>query len=307
MSVFPLDEYLEREGRAIEETLRLRLAHTASQLDRSGDLDLRVLEAGVFSGGKRIRPILCVTGYRAVAGLDGNAPLPEAAYDLAVSLEFVHAYSLMHDDLPCMDNADLRRGVPTPHTQFGVEATVRAGAALIPAAAWSAWEAGTRLGGDALGRRAAGLLMEAAGARGMVGGQAVDLASEGQRLDETALTALHGLKTGALLGASLEIGAVAAGADTQVLEGLRGYGTAIGLAFQIADDCLDRTGTSESLGKNPSDEAFDKSTYVGLLGVDGALGRGAEQVRGAKTALTDAGIESTVLEALADYILLRAR
>lgn len=307
MSVFNLDEYLEREGRTIEERLRFRLAKTAAQLDPSGHLDLNVIEAGVFSGGKRIRPILCVTGYRAVAGLDGHTSPPDAVYDLAASLEFVHAYSLMHDDLPCMDNADLRRGLPTPHTRFGVEATVRAGAALIPAAAWSAWEAGTRLGGDTLGRRAAGLLMEAAGARGMVGGQAVDLASEGLRLDENALTDLHGLKTGALLGASLEMGAVAAGADAHVLEGVRGYGSAIGLAFQIADDVLDRTGTPESLGKNPSDEAFDKSTYVSLLGVAGALGRGSEQVRRAKTALTEAGIQSTVLEALADYILSRAR
>jgi len=304
---FALESYLEQERDVIEQVLSDRLWEAVARLDPDRGANLQAMEAGVVSGGKRIRPILCVTAYRATVGIEEFSPPPRAVYELAVSLEMIHAYSLMHDDLPCMDDADLRRGKATPHTRFGIEATLRAGAALIPAAAWSAWEAGARLGGDGVGRNVARILLDAAGAAGMVGGQAVDLVSEGLRLEERALTELHSMKTGALLRASLEMGAIAAGASGATLDGLRSYGSALGLAFQIADDILDRTGTPESLGKNPSDEAFDKSTYVSLLGVDGARVRGAQEVERAKSALHGADVRSAALDALADYILSRAR
>ena len=303
---FDLDAYLARELGRVEERLRSRLAQGLERLNAPEEWT-DVTEAGVHSGGKRIRPILCITAYRTAADLPAEAPVPTAVYDVAVALEMIHAYSLMHDDLPSMDDAALRRGAPTPHTRFGVEPTLRAGMALIPTAAWSAWEAGVALGSDDKGRELATLLMDAAGAAGMVGGQAVDLDSEGLALAEGQLTRLHRMKTGALLRASLEMGGVAAGATGARLEALRTYGEAIGLAFQIADDVLDRTGTAESLGKNPSDVALDKSTYVSLLGVDGAIERGAQTVHMAKTALSEAGMNSPALNALADYILSRAR
>lgn len=303
---FDLEGYLERELDQVERHLRTRLTQALSRL-KAPEESVAVTEAGVHSGGKRIRPILCVTAYRTAADLDPEAPVPSPVYHLAVALEIIHAYSLMHDDLPSMDDAALRRGAPTPHTLFGVEATLRAGMALIPAAAWSAWEAGRQLRDDTTGRALATLLMDASGAAGMVGGQAVDLDSEGRALTESELTQLHRMKTGALLRASLEMGGIAAGADGPRLDGLRTYGEAIGLAFQIADDVLDRTGTAETLGKNPSDVALHKSTYVSLLGVEGAVERGTQTVDRAKTALSHAGMNSPALNALADYILSRAR
>ena len=170
--------------------------------------------AGVMSGGKRLRPILLVTAYREC--LAGGRASSEAVYELAASVELIHAYSLMHDDLPCMDDAPLRRGQPTPHTIHGVGPTTWAGAALIPWALRAAYLGASSLGLDATQSRAiARVLGDAAGAGGMVGGQALDLLGEGKALDEDALRRLHGLKTGALLTAALRMGAMAAGASEE--------------------------------------------------------------------------------------------
>ena len=258
---------------------------------------------GVLGGGKRLRPLLCVCAYEACGGESHSA-----LYDLAAAIEMIHAYSLMHDDLPCMDDADLRRGLPTTHRKHGEDATMRAGAALIPAAALQAWSASTALGHPvAHARRITALLLEAAGAGGMVGGQWADLLAEGRALESAELDALHRRKTGALLAASLVIGALAADAAEPVVEALREYGEAVGLAFQIADDILDATQAAETLGKNPSDAALGKSTYVALHGLEAAEARAKAEVARAVRALDRAGVSAPRLVALAEYVVARER
>lgn len=280
------------------------LARTVESLEP--DFPLRLLEPvrhAVLSGGKRLRPILCVAAYRACGG--GDAP---AAYDLAASVELIHAYSLMHDDLPCMDDADLRRGQPTAHRLFGEADTMTAGAALIPAAALQAWRAARALGCDeAAAGEVVGILAAAAGGGGMVGGQLLDLLAEGRTLEAPELDDLHRRKTGALLTASLRMGAVAAGADPGAREALEAYGEAVGLAFQIADDILDATATAEELGKEPSDLTLEKSTYVGLHGLEEARRRALGEVERARDALDGAGLDAPLLEELAAYVVERRR
>jgi geranylgeranyl pyrophosphate synthase len=231
-----------------------------------------------------------------------------ALYDLSAAIELIHAYSLMHDDLPCMDDANLRRGQPTPHTLFGEEATARAGAALIPAAGLWALRASKALGADESACRSIlSQLNRAAGAGGMVGGQALDLLGEGRRLGSGELDRMHGMKTGALLTASLVIGGVAAGAHDTYLAGLESFGRGIGLAFQVTDDVLDATRGAGDLGKHPSDGLLDKSTYVSLYGLDEASERARVLADEASEALRGAGIDDPALIALASYTVERGR
>ena len=265
------------------------------------------LSRGVLVGGKRLRPILFATVFSACRG---QASLDrgwiERIYDLAAGLEMIHAYSLMHDDLPCMDDAPLRRGAATPHTVYGEALTMRAGLVLIPLSGLRVWLAAGRLGLDPERRRSiVRVLAQAAGPEGMVGGQAMDLLAEGRKLTREELDDLHRRKTGALLTAAVQLGAVAAGAPMDVECAFERYGRAVGLAFQIADDVLDATANAETLGKNPSDRALGKSTYVRFLGVE-AAGREAEiVVEDGLRALREAGIESSALEALAWHIARR--
>ena len=257
----------------------------------------------VLSGGKRLRPVLCVVAHRACGG--GTGP---AIYDLGAAIELIHAYSLMHDDLPCMDDADLRRGQPTPHTLFGEQATARAGLALIPAASLWALRASNALGADeAVSRRIVIQLNRAAGAGGMVGGQALDLLGEGRRFDADELDRLHRMKTGALLTASLVIGGIAAGASDTTLAGLESFGRGIGLAFQVTDDILDATEVAEDLGKHPSDDVLDKSTYVSLYGLEEAMKRARVHAQEATEALRRAGLDAPALIALASYVVERRK
>lgn len=257
---------------------------------------------GVLSGGKRLRPILCVAGYRAAGGT------ADGVYGLAAALELIHAYSLMHDDLPCMDDADLRRGDPTTHRLHGEGPTTVAGALLIPLAALQVWNAAARLDlSEEEGRSLVGELSRAAGAGGMVGGQVLDLLGEDRALSAPELDDLHRRKTGALLRASLRLGGLAARGQAEALEALDTYGRAIGLAFQIADDLLDATSDAETLGKNPSDAALGKSTYVTLFGLEEASGRARALVDEAVGALREGGLHAPELEALAHYIVDRTR
>ena len=220
----------------------------------------------------------------------------------------IHGYSLMHDDLPCMDDADLRRSEPTTHVEYGEDVTVRAGAALIPAAARQALESARRLEcGEEGAHAATQALLEAAGAGGMVGGQWLDLEGEGKSLAAEELDGLHRRKTGALLTAALVMGAIGAGADESVVSALARYGRAIGLAFQITDDVLDATQSAETLGKNPSDADLDKSTYVLLYGLDEARARAQRQVDDALAALESAEIDEPVLTALARFVVEREK
>jgi geranylgeranyl pyrophosphate synthase len=294
----PLTEDLAPQRERIEAALERAVASLARHVPP--DVHAAIAH-GVLGGGKRLRPVLCVCAYEACGGATGEAP-----YDLAAAIELVHAYSLMHDDLPCMDDADLRRGRPTTHRKHGEDVTMRAGAALIPAAALQAWTASRALGHEhAQSRRIATTLLEAAGAGGMVGGQWADLLAEGGALTSAELDALHRRKTGALLAASLVMGGLAAGAAEPVVAALREYGEAVGLAFQIADDILDATQEAATLGKNPSDAALGKSTYVALHGLEPAAARARAEVARAVKALERAGLAAPPLVALAEYVVAR--
>jgi len=296
----PLDRYLAAHRPRVEAALGRAVDDMRDALPPDV---VAAVRHGVTSGGKRLRPILCLAAFEACGGRVGAA-----AYDLAASLELIHAYSLMHDDLPCMDDAELRRGSATTHVEHGEDATVLAGVALIPAAARQALVASRALGlKEREARRIAGLLMAAAGAGGMVGGQWLDLLGEGRRLGPEQLMTLHRHKTGALLTASLTMGAAAAGARGSEADAMEEYGARIGLAFQIADDVLDATRSADELGKNPSDAELDKSTYVALFGVDGARARARAEVEAGVAALEAAGVASPPLVALAAYVVERRR
>ena len=300
---FDLKGYLAGEAAPVQEALERASGWIGAKVGPGTGVAAAIAH-GVLSDGKRLRPILCATAYRACGG---RGPT-EAVYDLAASLELIHAYSLMHDDLPCMDDADLRRGRPTTHKEHGEDATIVGGAALIPAAALQAWNAAGALGcDDATARAVAMHLMEAAGGGGMVGGQWVDLEGEGKALGAEELDGLHRRKTGALLAASLLVGATAAGAPETVKDALLAYGRAIGLAFQIADDILDATQSAETLGKNPSDAVLEKSTYVALFGLEEARRKAREQVDLALAALDASGVDAPALAALARYVVDRKR
>ena len=300
MDYLELKEYLGAEMLCVDKALDQAITFIESELE--SDIG-GAIRHGVMSGGKRLRPILCTTAYRECGGR-----AEKNVYDLAASLEMIHAYSLMHDDLPCMDDAELRRGQATTHSVFGEDVTIRAAAALIPAAARQALQSARKLECGASGAAAVvQKLLEAAGAGGMVGGQWLDLLGEGQTLSPTELDELHQRKTGALLTASLVMGALAATAEKETVSALASYGRSIGLAFQITDDLLDATQSAELLGKNPSDVDLDKSTYVGLYGLDQAKGHARERIADALGALESIDIDAPVLTVLARYVIERER
>ena len=300
MDYLELKEYLGAEMLCVDKALDQAITFIESELEPDIGGAIR---HGVMSGGKRLRPILCTTAYRECGGR-----AEKNIYDLAASLEMIHAYSLMHDDLPCMDDAELRRGQATTHSVFGEDVTIRAAAALIPAAARQALQSARKLECGASGAAAVvQKLLEAAGAGGMVGGQWLDLLGEGQTLSPTELDELHQRKTGALLTASLVMGALAATAEKETVSALASYGRSIGLAFQITDDLLDATQSAESLGKNPSDVDLDKSTYVGLYGLDQAKEHARERIADALGALESIDIDAPVLTVLARYVIERER
>ncbi|EAR08866.1 polyprenyl synthetase family protein [Reinekea blandensis] len=254
----------------------------------------------LLNGGKRLRPSLVRAASDLVRAPDGLWLIP------AQALEMIHVYSLVHDDLPAMDDDDLRRGKPTCHRQFSEATAILAGDALQSEA--FALIAGAEALSPRQIRDMVRLLAQSAGARGMVGGQMIDLASEQKTLTLNELSDLHRLKTGALISASLQLGALCHDSvDVEILARLARYGDAIGLAFQIADDILDVTGTTEKLGKpQGSDLAAEKSTYVKLLGVDGARSEALRQIDCAKNELTALKLgHDSMLWQLADYIIER--
>jgi farnesyl diphosphate synthase len=224
----------------------------------------QAMRYGVLDGGKRLRPLLVLAAAEAVNGQHG-----EAALRAACAVELIHAYSLIHDDMPCMDNDVLRRGKPTVHVQFGEAQAMLAGDAMQALA----FEVLTPEQGvpPVLQARLCGLLARSAGHAGMAGGQAIDLASIGLTLDEQALRDMHHRKTGALLQASVLMGAACGTVGAAAWQALSDYGNAIGLAFQVVDDILDVTQASETLGKTAGkDQHANKPTYVSVLGLDAA-------------------------------------
>jgi len=259
----------------------------------------QAMRYAVQGGGKRLRPLLALAACGAVAGDAG------AALRAACAVELIHAYSLVHDDMPCMDNDVLRRGKPTVHVQFGEAGALLAGDALQALA----FELLTPEDGvpPAIQARLCRLLAQASGAFGMAGGQAIDLASVGRRLDEDALRHMHRLKTGALLQASVDMGAACGAADARAQQALHAYGAALGLAFQVVDDVLDVTQDSATLGKTAGkDAACDKPTYVSLLGLERARAHAHALCATAHQALAGSGLADTrALAALADMVVHR--
>ncbi|MEQ1803798.1 MAG: polyprenyl synthetase family protein [Burkholderiaceae bacterium] len=259
----------------------------------------RAMRYGVLDGGKRLRPLLVSAASQAVGGLR------TAALRAACAVELIHAYSLIHDDMPCMDNDVLRRGKPTVHVQFGEAQAMLAGDAMQALA----FEVLTPTSGvpAALQARLCSLLARAAGHAGMAGGQAIDLASIGVTLDEPVLRDMHRRKTGALLRASVLMGAACGSPSPETYAALETYGEALGLAFQVVDDILDVTQASATLGKTAGkDIDNNKPTYVSVLGLDAAR-RHADDLRDqAQAALARSGLpQAAWLSVLADKVVER--
>jgi geranylgeranyl pyrophosphate synthase len=230
-------------------------------------------------------------------------------WDVAAAIELVHTYSLVHDDLPCMDDDLLRRGRPTLHRVHGWRLATAAGAALIPLAAAQVAHGCRRLGlDDARTAEVARTLAAAAGGAGMVGGQLLDLDAEGRPATVEELEAIHARKTGALFAAALRIGGLLAGGHAEAVEALGAYGAALGLAFQIADDLLDETAAAEVVGKaTGKDRARAKATFPALLGTEAARRRAEEAVERGMAALEAAGIDDERLVALIRFAADRDR
>ncbi|NCP40604.1 MAG: polyprenyl synthetase family protein [Rhodoferax sp.] len=266
---------------------------------------MAAMRYAVLDGGKRLRPLLVLAAAQ-TTGCTADHP---AALRAACAVELIHAYSLVHDDMPCMDNDVLRRGKPTVHVRYGEAVALLAGDALQALA----FELLTPPGGevpDAQQAALCGLLARAAGCAGMAGGQAIDLASVGLRLTEPQLREMHRLKTGALLQASVLMGAAcgSGSVSASALSSLQNYGGAIGLAFQVVDDILDVTADSATLGKTAGKDAdADKPTYVSLLGLPRARAYAQELHAQALAALTQSGLNDVrALRALADMVVERS-
>jgi geranylgeranyl pyrophosphate synthase len=256
-------------------------------------------------GGKRLRPALCVACFEAVTRKNAD----ERVADLACAIELIHTYSLVHDDLPCMDDDDMRRGRPTAHRVFGEAVATLAGAALIPLAFKLAGAAAASLELNHEARtEIARTLATAAGAAGMVGGQVMDLDGESASFDLAGLERTHAAKTGALLRGACVIGAIAGRATAAQMRAIDTFGEHLGLAFQITDDVLDETASTEQLGKTAGkDRSVAKATFPALLGVTGATERAVTEMNAAIRALDTADLATETLAYLGRFAVERKR
>lgn len=289
--------------------LKQRVALVDDALDRwlpaESELPQRIHQAmrySVFAGGKRVRPILALAGCEAVGGSIQSA-LPAAC-----ALELIHTYSLIHDDLPAMDNDDFRRGRPTSHKVFGEAIAILAGDGLLTEAFKLLSD--PRFSSDSTPERVLAVIHEiavCAGTWGMVGGQVADMEAEGSAdVNLPMVQYIHTHKTGALIKASVVAGALLGGADDRQLAAIRRYGEAAGLAFQIADDILDIEGTTEEIGKDAgSDQARGKATYPALMGLAASKQEAVEMLKEALQALEPFGTAAEPLCAMARYIVER--
>jgi geranylgeranyl diphosphate synthase, type II len=286
------------QGRELTDAALERLLPAADQRPSSIHQAMR---HSVFAGGKRLRPILCMEAGRMLAG-----SLPSGIEDLGAALEMLHTYSLIHDDLPALDNDDLRRGRPTCHKVFGEAIAILAGDALQT----QAYEVLSRLRCSAEFRvRVIEEIAHGTGTiEGMIGGQVVDLEAEHSQPDLATLEYIHRSKTAALINASVVSGGLYAGADDEAVGALRGFGQSIGLAFQIVDDVLDVTQTSEQLGKTAGkDTAAEKATYPALFGVDESLRKAGVLVNSALVSLDGFGERAEALKELARFLVERKK
>ena len=293
---FDLDRYLSDRRTLVEGAL-------SGHLEASPAAPRTLREAmgySLLAGGKRLRPILVLAACEAVGGR------VEEALDAACAVELIHTYSLIHDDLPAMDDDDFRRGRPTSHKQFGEAMAILAGDALCVEAFRVL--AANRRGRERLVAEVVFELAEASGPNGMAAGQVLDIEATGRAIEVEALETLHRAKTGALLVAALRAGAVMGGGTEAQIAQLTTYGRALGLAFQIIDDVLDVTADLATLGKDPgSDREAGKTTFVDLLGVDGARARARAVMDEGLRALAGLGERAEPLRALARYTLERDR
>ncbi|MBZ5534253.1 MAG: polyprenyl synthetase family protein [Acidobacteriia bacterium] len=292
-----LKEILEQGQQRIDHTLDKLLPAPTEQPETIH----QAMRHSVFAGGKRLRPILCMEAARMVAGR-----LPEGADELGSALEMLHTYSLIHDDLPALDNDDLRRGKPTCHVVFGEALAILAGDALQT----QAYEVLARLHCPAEAR--VKIIEEIARGTGtvdgMIGGQVKDLEAERQKPDAATLEYIHRSKTGALITASLVSGGMYAGGSSAEIQRLRDFGRAIGLAFQIVDDVLDVTQSSEQLGKTAGkDTASEKATYPALFGLEESLRQADALVASGCSALDFFGERASVLKELAHFLIQRKK
>ncbi len=291
------ESYVNEKRKAIDRCLDQLLP----QSTQSPKVLHESMRYSVFAGGKRLRPILAVAAYE-VAGQTGDAILPPAC-----ALELIHTYSLIHDDLPCMDDDDFRRGVPTNHKVYGDGLAVLAGDALLTLAFEIVLSEGSGVEVAAsVSKKIAYCVARAAGSLGMVGGQVMDIEgfSRDRQLKTLETTCL--MKTGQLIVASLETGALLADADTATSKALTQYGINLGLAFQVTDDILNVTGDAKVMGKSvKSDASHDKVTFPELLGVDGSNAYARERIQEAKSALSSLGEPAWFLREMADYVLSR--
>jgi geranylgeranyl diphosphate synthase type II len=292
-----LEETLEQGRKSVDAALE----HLLPSADTRPVSIHRAMRHSVFAGGKRLRPILCMESARMVAG-----SLSAGIEELGAALEMLHTYSLIHDDLPALDNDDLRRGLPTCHKVYGEAIAILAGDALQT----QAYEVLSRIQCPASAKiRIIEEIAHGTGTiNGMIGGQVVDLEAEGCKPDLETLEYIHRAKTAALIAASVVCGALYAGATEDQIERVRAFGQSVGLAFQIVDDVLDVTQTSERLGKTAGkDSAAEKATYPSLFGVGGSLLRAGELVQSAVASLKDFGARAETLNSLAKFLLQRTK
>lgn len=258
----------------------------------------QAMRYSLFAGGKRLRPILVLAAAETLGGK------PAEAMPLACAVECIHTYSLIHDDLPCMDDDDLRRGKPTSHKVYGEGIAVLAGDALLTiafelAAQVPGWK---RYSTADVVRE----LAHASGSRALIAGQVIDLECEGKKITPRQLATIHQCKTAALITSSLRLGAMSADATPKELEAISRFGLALGLAFQVIDDILDITQTSEQLGKSAGkDVAAEKATYPSILGMEKAKKEAARLTTLARTSLKPLGKKAEILHAISDYMLNR--
>jgi len=298
LPLFTLSDWSARQLAAVESALSRWVACPTDAPAPAGLGD--AMRYAVLDGGKRLRPLLVMAACEAVGG-NGQAALRAAC-----AVELIHAYSLVHDDMPCMDNDVLRRGKPTVHVKFGQAQALLAGDALQALAfEFLTPEDGTV--DAATQARLCRMLAQAAGFQGMAGGQAIDLASVGMPLNSQQLHEMHRLKTGALLEASVMMGAACGAATPAAWQALRDYGAAVGLAFQVVDDILDVTADSATLGKTAGkDAAQDKPTFVSLMGLEASRAYAQQLLARALAGLDASGLARTeALRALADMLVNR--
>ncbi|MEI6564044.1 MAG: polyprenyl synthetase family protein [bacterium] len=293
--MFDLKSYLERRQKSVEAELeRMMPAETTRPVSLH-----RAMRYSVMAGGKRLRPILCLAACEAVGGRAETALLP------GLAIEILHTYTLIHDDLPCMDDDELRRGRPTAHVVFGEATALLAGDALLTLA--FEWLAQSPVPPPYNSSQLVLELATASGSQGVIGGQVEDLTAEGHAPDADLVDYIHRHKTAALLRASVRMGGMAGGASPAAMEALTQYGDCVGLAFQIADDILNVTATAEQLGKPVgNDEQLKKLTYVAVHGLDSSRQKANELVASAVAAIRPLPGDPHPLIALAEYMVKRA-